>query len=102
LGYTYFHIDEGYQYARGEYTTADAKLFPLGIPYIADLVRHDGLTFGMWTAPFEVSERAWVFQNHKEWLLHNAAGQLIHIGYVTEKQDPLYVLDTTHPGAQST
>jgi hypothetical protein len=101
LGYTYFHIDEGYQYARGEYTTADAKLFPLGIPYTADLVRHEGLTFGMWTAPFEVSERAWVFQNHKEWLLHNAAGQLIHIGYVTEKQDPLYVLDTTHPGAQN-
>jgi len=27
LGYTYFQIDEGYQYARGEYTTADAKLF---------------------------------------------------------------------------
>lgn len=24
LGYTFFHIDEGYQYARGEYTTADA------------------------------------------------------------------------------
>jgi alpha-galactosidase len=101
MGYSYFQIDEGYQYARGEYTTADAKLFPLGIGYIADLVRHAGLMFGLWTAPFEVSERAWVFQNHKEWLLHNAAGQLIHIGYVTEKQDPLYVLDTTHPGAQN-
>jgi len=100
LGYVYFQIDEGYQYARGEYTTADAKLFPLGIGYIADLVRHGGLTFGMWTAPFEVSERAWVFQKHPEWLLHNAAGQLIHIGYVTDKQDPLYVLDTTNPGAQ--
>ncbi len=101
MGYTYFHIDEGYQYARGEYATADAKLFPLGIGYIADLVRQAGLTFGLWTAPFEVSERAWVFQHHKEWLLHNAAGQLIHIGYVTEKQDPLYVLDTTNPGAQN-
>jgi hypothetical protein len=55
----------------------------------------------LWTAPFEVSERAWVFQNHKEWLLHNAAGQLIHIGYVTDKQDALYVLDTTNPGAQN-
>ena len=31
MGYTYYQIDEGYQYARGEYTTADAKLFPLGI-----------------------------------------------------------------------
>jgi alpha-galactosidase len=101
MGYTYYQIDEGYQYARGEYTTADVKLFPLGIGYIADLVRHSGLTFGLWTAPFEVSERAWVFQNHKEWLLHNAAGQLIHIGYVTDKKDSLYVLDTTNPGAQN-
>jgi hypothetical protein len=101
MGYTYYQIDEGYQYARGEYTTADAKLFPLGIAHIADVVRHSGLTFGLWTAPFEVSERAWVFQNHKEWLLHNAAGELIHIGYVTDKQDSLYVLDTTNPGAQN-
>ncbi len=101
MGYTYYQIDEGYQYARGEYTTADANHFPLGIAYIADLVRHRGITFGLWTAPFEVSERAWVFQNHKEWLLHNAAGELIHIGYVTDKQDPLYVLDTTNPGAQN-
>jgi len=100
MGYTYFQIDEGYQYARGEYTTADANLFPLGIRHIADLVRHAGLTFGLWTAPFEVSERSWVFQNHKEWLLHTGAGQLIHIGYVTEKQDALYVLDTTNPGAE--
>ena len=101
MGYVYYQIDEGYQYARGEYTTADAKLFPLGVGYIADLVRHAGLTFGLWTAPFEVSERAWVFQNHQEWLLHNAAGELIHIGYVTDKQDHLYVLDTTNPGAQN-
>ena len=100
MGYTYFQIDEGYQYARGEYTTPDASLFPRGIGYIADQVRHDGLTFGLWTAPFEVSERAWIFQNHKEWLLHNSAGRLIHIGYVTDHNDPLYVLDTTNPGAQ--
>jgi hypothetical protein len=100
MGYVYYQIDEGYQYARGEYTTADANLFPQGVGYIGDLVRHAGLTFGLWTAPFEVSERAWVYQHHKEWLLHSAAGELIHIGYVTDKQDHLYVLDTTHPGAQ--
>jgi len=100
LGYVYYQIDEGYQFARGEYTTADVSQFPRGVGYIADLVRHDGLTFGLWTAPFEVSERAWVFKVHPEWLLHNAAGDLIHIGYVTDKQDALYVLDTTNPGAQ--
>ena len=99
-GYTYFQIDEGYQYARGEYMTADGSRFPLGIAHMADWVRHDGLTFGLWTAPFEVSERAWVYQNHREWLVHNAAGAPIHIGHVTEKKDPLYVLDATNPGAQ--
>ena len=100
-GYNYFQIDEGYQYARGEYITPDANLFPRGMGYVGDEMRRNGLTFGVWTAPFEVSERAWVFQNHKEWLLHNSAGQLIHIGHVTEQNDPLYVLDTTNPGAQN-
>jgi alpha-galactosidase len=99
-GYNYFQIDEGYQYARGEYSTPDANLFPRGVEYVADEVRRNGLTFGVWTSPFQVSERAWVFQNHKEWLLHNAAGQLIHTGHVTEV-DPLYVLDTTNPEAQN-
>jgi alpha-galactosidase len=100
LGYQYYQIDEGYQYARGEYTTPDAKLFPSGLGNIAGEVRRRGLTFGFWTAPFEVSERAWVYQKHPEWLLHNSAGQLIHIGHVTNHNDPLYVLDTTNPGAQ--
>ena len=100
LGYHYYQIDEGYQYARGEYTTPDVNLFPRGLGYVGDVVRHNGLTFGVWTAPFEVSERAWVYQNHKDWLLHNSAGQLIHIGDVTNHNDLLYVLDTTNPGSQ--
>ncbi len=100
LGYNYFQIDEGYQYARGEYSTPDAHLFPRGMEYIGDRVRHHGVTFGIWTAPFEVSNRSWVFLNHKDWLLHNSAGELIHIGYVTDHHDPLYVLDTTNPGSQ--
>jgi hypothetical protein len=100
-GYIYYQIDEGYQYARGEYTTPDVNLFPRGLEYIGGEIRRNGLTFGLWTAPFEASDRAWVYQNHKDWLLHNAAGELIHIGYVTNHNDPLYVLDTTNPGAQN-
>lgn len=99
-GYNYFQIDEGYQYARGEYATPDVNLFPRGLGYVGDVLRGNGFTFGVWTAPFEVSERAWVYQNHKDWLLHNAGGQLIHIGNVTNHTDLLYVLDTTNPGAQ--
>ena len=100
LGYTFFHIDEGYQFARGEYATPDAALFPQGLGALERKVLNQGLTPGVWTAPFEVSERSWVYQNHPEWLVHNLAGEPIHIGTVTEGVDKLYALDTTHPGAQ--
>ncbi|HXW89294.1 MAG TPA: PKD domain-containing protein [Terriglobales bacterium] len=103
VGYSFFHIDEGYQYARGEYTTPDAALFPDGMRALVSKTRALGLVPGIWTAPFEVSERAWVYENHKDWLVHNAAGQPIHAGWVIDsdpRRDPLYVLDCTHPGAQ--
>lgn len=105
LGFNFFHIDEGYQYARGEYTTPDVALFPAGMRVLEREIASFGLTPGIWTAPFEVSERSWVYDNHKDWLVHNAANQPIHAGWVIhrEKQqslDRLYVLDTTNPGAQ--
>jgi alpha-galactosidase len=103
FGYNFFHIDEGYQYARGEYATADATLFPDGMNALESKIRGLGLTPGIWTAPFEVSERSWIYENHKDWLVHNAAGQPIHAGWVIAEKprlDPLYILDCTNPGAQ--
>ncbi|HWO39277.1 MAG TPA: PKD domain-containing protein, partial [Candidatus Acidoferrum sp.] len=62
----------------------------------------EGLTFGVWTAPFEVTRRAWIYEHHKDWLVHNAKGDPIPIGEVWhQKTDVLYALDTTHPGAQA-
>jgi len=106
-GYNYFHIDEGYQYARGEYTTENSTTFPEGMKAFEAKVQHLGLNPGIWTAPFEVSERSWVYQNHKDWLVHNLHDQPIHAGFVInnparKKQlDQLYMLDTTNPGAQN-
>ena len=105
LGYTFFHIDEGYQYARGEYTTPDATLFPDGMRALESKVASRGLTPGIWTAPFEVSERASIYEHHKDWLVHNAAGQPIHAGWVIHRRsqgslDRLFVLDATNPAAQ--
>lgn len=100
LGYTFFHMDEGYQYARGEYATPDASLFPQGVGALERKVTNEGLTPGIWTAPFEVSERSWIFTHHPDWLVHNAQGNPIHLGFVTDGIDQLYALDTTNPGAQ--
>jgi alpha-galactosidase len=105
-GYNFFHIDEGYQFARGDFTSVVAYKYPHGLKALEDKVQGLGLTPGIWTAPFEVSERSFVYTNHKDWLVHNAKGQPIHAGWVTEPPDTttnldqLYVLDPTNPGAQ--
>jgi hypothetical protein len=101
LGYTFFQVDEGYQYARGEYETANATQFPNGMRAVGHRVVGDGLTFGVWTAPFQVTSRAWVYEHHKDWLVHNAKGEPIHTEQLWhQKSDLIYVLDTTNPGAQ--
>ena len=103
FGYSFFHIDEGYQYARGEYATPDAALFPDGMNALESKIRALGLTPGIWTAPFEVSQRSWIYESHQDWLVHNAAGQPIHAGWVIAEEprlDPLFILDCTNPGAQ--
>ncbi|ABF39947.1 glycoside hydrolase/PKD [Candidatus Koribacter versatilis Ellin345] len=101
LGYTFFQVDEGYQYARGEFTTTNATQFPDGMRVVGHHIVGDGLVFGLWTAPFEITTRSWVFQNHKDWLVKNAKGQPIPIGDVWGQHvDTLYAIDTTNPGAQ--
>ena len=100
LGYDFFHIDEGYMYARGEYTTPDAARFPRGMLPVAHEIARQGLKLALWTAPFEVSKRSWVYENHRDWLVHNAAGEPIQLGREVTNFDNLYALDTTHPGAQ--
>jgi len=101
LGYDFLQIDEGYEYARGEYTTPNATQFPRGMWGLTHKIAAQGLVFGIWTAPFEVSERAWVYQHHQDWLVKDAHGQPIQVGYVQQTADHLYVLDTTNPGAQA-
>ncbi len=100
-GYNVFHIDEGYQYARGEYITPNATLFPDGMTPMEYDIRGLGLVPGIWTAPFEVSVRSSVYQEHPDWLVKNAQGQPIPAGNVVDGKDQLYMLDTTNPGAQA-
>ncbi len=101
FGYDYLHIDEGYDYARGEYTTANAAQFPHGMWSVYHKICRLGLKPAIWTGPFEVSDRSWVYEHHKDWLVRDAHGKPIFIGYVDRHQERLYVLDTTNPGAQA-
>ncbi len=101
LGYDYFHFDLGYAYSRSEYATPNASQFPNGMWDITHRVCRLGLKVGIWTAPFDVGERAWIYEHHKDWLLHNAHGDPISIGTAEEVEgERLFVLDVTHPDAQ--
>lgn len=101
LGYDYFHFDLGYGYSRGEYATPNASQFPHGMSDLTLRICRLGLKVGIWTAPFEVGERAWIYEHHKDWLVHNAHGDPISIGKAEEVEgERLFVLDVTHPDAQ--
>ena len=101
LGYDYFHFDLGYSYSRGEYATPNASQFPRGMWDLTHRISRLGLKIGVWTAPFDVGERSWVYEHHKDWLVHNAHGDPICIGKAEEVEgERLFVLDATHPDAQ--
>ncbi len=101
LGFDYFHFDLGYGYARSEYATPNASQFPRGMSDLTHRIGRLGLKVGVWTAPFEVGERAWIYEHHKDWLVHNAHGDPISIGNAEEVEgEHLFVLDVTHPDAQ--
>lgn len=101
FGYDWLHIDLGYSYARGDYAIPNLEQFPRGMQPLTDRVKRSGLRLGVWTAPFEVSERSSVYKEHRDWLVHNARGEPIQVTTAEERSgERVFVLDPTHPQAQ--
>lgn len=101
LGYDWFHFDFGYGYARGDYSTPNATKFPHGMRPVTQRINQLGLNVGIWTAPFEVGEFGSIYQNHKDWLVHNAKGEPIQVTTDEEvRSEKLFALDCTNPAAQ--
>ena len=83
------------------FNPATASQFPDGMRFVGHYVTRDGLLFGVWTGPFEVTSRAGVYEQHKDWLVRNAKGDPIPSRAVwDQKTDMIYSLDTTNPAAQ--
>jgi len=101
LGYNWFHFDFGYGYARGDYSTPNASKFPHGMRPLTQRIAQQGLAVGIWTAPFEVGEFGSIYQNHKDWLVHNAKGEPIQVTTDEEvRAEKVFALDCTNPAAQ--
>jgi hypothetical protein len=101
LGYDWFHFDFGYGYARGDYSTPNASKFPHGMRPLTQRIAQLGLNVGIWTAPLEVGEFGSIYQNHKDWLVHNARGEPIQVTTDEEvRSEKVFALDCTNPAAQ--
>ncbi|HOX43963.1 MAG TPA: alpha-galactosidase [Myxococcota bacterium] len=82
-------VDDGWQVAWGQWEP-NAK-FPEGLSGLADELRGQGFSMGVWFAPLLVDEESRVFREHPDWLVGGATFQHGH--------GLTHVLDVTHPDA---
>jgi alpha-galactosidase len=92
-----FQVDDGFQAAIGDWLTTNAR-FPSQLHELADAIRTEGLTPGIWIAPFLAAPDSSVARAHPEWLAtHRPSGRPL-IGMVNDGWGgPVPTLDTTRP-----
>ncbi len=95
LAFDVFQVDDGWQMGIGEWE-ANGK-FPGGMGRLAEQIRASGRRAGLWLAPLLAVPSTRLYREHRDWLLHDERGRLVSAGF--NWGEPLYALDTTHPGA---
>ncbi len=90
-----FQIDDGWQKDIGDWEP-NAK-FASGMDGIATRIKNTDRVAGLWLAPLLAVPSSSLYQDHRDWLLHDQQGKLVSAGF--NWGEPLYALDTTHPEA---
>ncbi len=88
-------VDDGWQVVWGEWT-ANEK-FPSGMAALAADIQAEGLTPGLWMAPFYVSRQASAYLEHDDWWVLDAEGQ--ELSFDNDSSGDYAVIDVTHPEA---
>ena len=94
LGMELFVLDDGWfragndsRSSMGDWTCNEKKL-PGGIRAAAEIVRKNGLNFGLWFEPEAISRKSRLYENHPDWALHVP-------GYPMTEGRHEYLLDLT-------
>ncbi len=98
LPLTLFQLDDGYQADVGDWFERNDTFGPHQLGWLAGRIRAEGLTPGLWLAPFGVKPTARLGREHPDWLLRGAGGRPVNAGYVFDQWT--HALDTTHPEVQ--
>lgn len=86
-------VDDGWEIGIGDWEP-NAK-FPSGMTALADTIKSQGKTAGLWLAPLIAAENSQLFRQHPGWFLKETNGRFASAGFNWGQQ--LYSLDTTHP-----
>ncbi len=89
-------IDDGYQKEVGDWLTFRAG-FPDGMNPVAQEIRRNGFTPGVWLAPFIMHRKSDLFHAHPDWILRKRNGKPVNAGFVWNSLGT--ALDLTHPDA---
>ena len=92
----FFQIDDGFEQDVGSWFEFDPN-FPDGVAGLAEDIRAQGLTPGIWLAPFILQPRSKLIRRHPNWLLRKANGLPVNSGFVWGGLGR--ALDLTHPDA---
>ncbi len=96
LPFEVFQIDDGWQQNIGDWEPNPK--FPSGLQTLALRAQSQGLTPGLWLAPFIARPSSRLFQEHPDWFLHDEEGNLVSAGI---NWGGFYALDVTLPAVQN-
>jgi len=85
-----FQIDDGFESAVGDWLKPDSKKFPDGLKPIAEQIKAEGYTAGVWLAPFVCEKKSDVYRDHKDWLVKGEDGEPF---FIASLWSGMYALD---------
>ena len=88
-------VDDGWQVVWGEWTANDK--FPSGMAALAADIMAEGLTPGLWMAPFYVNRASAAYLLHDDWWVRDSEGA--ELGFDNDGTGDHAVIDVTHPDA---
>lgn len=92
----FIQIDDGFQNYVGDWFTFKPG-FPEGLAPISAEIRQEGMSPGLWLAPFVVHPKSNLYHQHPDWLLRNRLHRPVNAGFSWNSF--ITSLDLTHPDA---
>ena len=85
-------IDDGYQKKVGDWQSIKPS-FQKGMGKISKKIKERGFKVGIWIAPFICEENSDLFKNRPNWIIKDAKGKPLKIGYNSVWKSWFYALD---------